>query len=192
MCRAVLPASLLTGRAGSRQRAHTWRACPTAHTCPTADVCLSAHACCFAPGTHAPPQEIDALFKGVKQNCVVYFLDETFEELAYDASTTVMEAVEALAGQIKLENYQTFSLFAVHKVGRLVAAGARGRCHAAGSWGLSPRSTAASRHTTRAGVQPSCRRLCAPCARPSCLITSFCCSQRVPQSRACLPTMSTR
>ncbi|KAL4428851.1 hypothetical protein ABPG77_005289 [Micractinium sp. CCAP 211/92] len=60
-------------------------------------------------------QEIDALFKGVKQNCVVYFLDETFEELTYDASTTVMEAVEALAGQIKLENYQTFSLFAVHK-----------------------------------------------------------------------------
>lgn len=60
-------------------------------------------------------QEIDALFKGVKQNCVVYFLDETFEELAFDASTTVAEAVEALAGQIKLENYQTFSLFAVHR-----------------------------------------------------------------------------
>lgn len=66
-------------------------------------------------------QEIDALFKGVKQNCVVYFLDETFEELAYDASTTVMEAVETLAGQIKLENYQTFSLFAVHKVGAWAA-----------------------------------------------------------------------
>lgn len=47
---------------------------------------------------------------------MVYFLDETFEELQYDASTTVMEAVEALAGQIKLENYQTFSLFAVQKV----------------------------------------------------------------------------
>ena len=62
------------------------------------------------------PQEIDALFKGQKQNCVVYFLDETFEELAYDASSTVAEAVEALAGQIKLENYQTFSLFAVSKV----------------------------------------------------------------------------
>lgn len=27
-----------------------------------------------------------------------------------------MEAVEHLAGQIKLENYQTFSLFMVHKV----------------------------------------------------------------------------
>jgi hypothetical protein len=60
-------------------------------------------------------QEIDALFKGHKQNCVVYFLDETFEELQYDASTTVMEAVEQLASQIKLENYQTFSLFMVHK-----------------------------------------------------------------------------
>lgn len=70
----------------------------------------------------SPPQEIDALFKGQKQNCVVYFLDETFEELQYDASTTVMEAVEHLAGQIKLENYQTFSLFAVSKV-RLLRGG---------------------------------------------------------------------
>lgn len=73
--------------------------------------------CRARPAPWRAPQEIDALFKGVKQNCVVYFLDETFEELTYDASTTVMEAVEALAGQIKLENYQTFSLFAVHKVG---------------------------------------------------------------------------
>lgn len=62
-------------------------------------------------------QEIDALFKGQKQNAVVYFLDETFEELQYDASTTVAEAVEQLAAHIKLENYQTFSLFAVQKVG---------------------------------------------------------------------------
>jgi len=36
--------------------------------------------------------------------------------MQYDASTTVMEAVEQLASQIKLENYQTFSLFMVHKV----------------------------------------------------------------------------
>ena len=63
-------------------------------------------------------QEIDALLKGTRQNCVVYFLDETFEELQYDCSTTVGEAVEVLAGQIKLENYQTFSLFAVQKVRR--------------------------------------------------------------------------
>lgn len=41
----------------------------------------------------------------------------------YDASTTVMEAVEQLASQIKLENYQTFSLFMVHKVGRAGRAG---------------------------------------------------------------------
>ena len=69
--------------------------------------------------------EIDALFKGTKQNCVVYFLDETFEELQYDCSTTVVEAVEALAAQIKLENCQTFSLFAVQKVG-VVAVGRDG------------------------------------------------------------------
>ena len=37
---------------------------------------------------------------------------------SYDSSTTVAEAVESLAHQMKLENYQTFTLFAVHKVGR--------------------------------------------------------------------------
>ena len=55
--------------------------------------------------------EIDALLKGAKASTVVYFLDETFEELSYDMSTTVAEAVEAVAAQIKLEHYQTFSLF---------------------------------------------------------------------------------
>ncbi|KAL6769150.1 hypothetical protein ACKKBF_B17660 [Auxenochlorella protothecoides x Auxenochlorella symbiontica] len=59
--------------------------------------------------------EIDALLKGVRGATVVYFLDETFEEVAYDMSTTVAEAVEAIASQIKLEHYQTFSLFSVHK-----------------------------------------------------------------------------
>lgn len=59
--------------------------------------------------------ELDALLKDNKQTTVVYFLDETFEELSYDTSTTVMEAVEALASHIKLENYQTFSLFVVQK-----------------------------------------------------------------------------
>lgn len=34
---------------------------------------------------------------------------------SYDSSTTVAEAVEMLAQQMKLENYQTFTLFAVHK-----------------------------------------------------------------------------
>lgn len=60
-------------------------------------------------------QEIDALFKGAQSTAVVSFLDETFEELSYDASTTVTEAVTALASQIKLENFSTFTLFAVHK-----------------------------------------------------------------------------
>jgi hypothetical protein len=60
-------------------------------------------------------QEIDALFKGAQSTAVVSFLDETFEELVYDASTTVSEAVVSLAAQIKLENFSTFTLFAVHK-----------------------------------------------------------------------------
>ena len=59
--------------------------------------------------------ELDVMLKGTAQTAIVFFLDETFEELSYDASTTVAEAVEILAGQIKLQNYQTFSLFAVQK-----------------------------------------------------------------------------
>ena len=59
--------------------------------------------------------EMDALLKGNKQTTIVFFLDETFEELAYDSSTTVTEATEALAAQIKLQTYQTFTLFAVFK-----------------------------------------------------------------------------
>lgn len=38
-----------------------------------------------------------------KLNTIVFFLDETFEELAYDVTTTVLEAVEQLAGIIKLQ-----------------------------------------------------------------------------------------
>jgi hypothetical protein len=55
----------------------------------------------------------------LKQTCIVFFLDETFEELQYDSSTSVGEAVQQLASQIKLEAFQTFTLFAVHKVGRV-------------------------------------------------------------------------
>eukprot|EP00890_Picochlorum_soloecismus_P006002 jgi/Picsp_1/6402/NSC_03750-R1_kinesin-like calmodulin binding protein len=65
--------------------------------------------------------EIDALLKGTKQTCIVFFLDETFEELSFDTSTTVIEAVEAVASLIKLQNYQTFSLFAVHKGSKSMA-----------------------------------------------------------------------
>jgi hypothetical protein len=59
--------------------------------------------------------ELDSMLKGTKQTAIAFFLDETFEELTYDASTTVAEAVEAVAEQVKLQNYQTFSLFAVQK-----------------------------------------------------------------------------
>ena len=47
---------------------------------------------------------------------MVFFLDETFEELEYDITTSVLEAVEQLAGLIKLQNYATFTLYEAKKV----------------------------------------------------------------------------
>lgn len=47
--------------------------------------------------------EIEALFMARKLNTIVFFLDETFEELAFDVTTTVLEAVEQLAAIIKLQ-----------------------------------------------------------------------------------------
>ena len=68
-------------------------------------------------------EEIEALLAGRKLTTIVFFLDETFEELEYDVTTTVLEAVEQLAGVIKLENYNTFTLFECRK---LVAAKSAG------------------------------------------------------------------
>lgn len=41
-------------------------------------------------------EEIEALLTGIKLTNVVFFLDETFEEITYDMSTTVADAVEVL------------------------------------------------------------------------------------------------
>ncbi|GLC77793.1 hypothetical protein PLESTB_000955500 [Pleodorina starrii] len=59
--------------------------------------------------------EIDALLNGRQLQAIVFFLDETFEELTYDVTTTVLEAVEQLANLIKLQNYTTFTLFECRK-----------------------------------------------------------------------------
>ena len=48
-------------------------------------------------------EELDALFATRRLVTIVSFLDETFEELSYDVTTTVLEAVEQLAGVIKLQ-----------------------------------------------------------------------------------------
>jgi hypothetical protein len=56
-------------------------------------------------------EEIESLSQAKKLTTIVFFLDETFEELQYDVTTTVLEAVEQLAGIIKLQNYTTFTLF---------------------------------------------------------------------------------
>lgn len=39
-------------------------------------------------------EEIEALFEGRKLITTAYFLDDTFEEITYDVSTTVADAVE--------------------------------------------------------------------------------------------------
>ncbi|KAL5143064.1 Kinesin-like protein KIN-14I [Glycine soja] len=61
-------------------------------------------------------EEIEALLTGRKLTTIVFFLDETFEEITYDMSTTVADAVEELAGLIKLSSYSSFSLFECRKV----------------------------------------------------------------------------
>ncbi|KAK7406972.1 hypothetical protein VNO78_08609 [Psophocarpus tetragonolobus] len=62
------------------------------------------------------PMEIEALLTGKKLTTIVFFLDETFEEITYDMSTTVADAVEELAGIIKLSTYSSFSLFECRKI----------------------------------------------------------------------------
>ena len=43
------------------------------------------------------PKEIEALLTGRKHTTIVFFLDETFEEITYDMSTTVADAVEVFS-----------------------------------------------------------------------------------------------
>ncbi|EFJ53111.1 Kar3 member kinesin-like protein [Volvox carteri f. nagariensis] len=72
-------------------------------------------------------EEIEALLNSRQLTTIVFFLDETFEELTYDVTTTVLEAVEQLANLIKLQNYNTFTLFECRKaVGAKQVGGIRG------------------------------------------------------------------
>lgn len=43
------------------------------------------------------------MFSDRKLTTIVFFLDETFEELEYDLTSSVLEAVEQVAGIIKLQ-----------------------------------------------------------------------------------------
>ena len=60
-------------------------------------------------------EEIEALRADRKLSTIVFFLDETFEELPYGCMTTVGEAVETLSSIIRLQQFQTFSLFESRK-----------------------------------------------------------------------------
>ncbi|XWS47617.1 hypothetical protein CRYUN_Cryun14cG0167600 [Craigia yunnanensis] len=61
-------------------------------------------------------EEIEAILTNRKLTIIVFFLDETFEEITYDIATTVSDAVEELASIIKLSAYSSFSLFECRKV----------------------------------------------------------------------------
>lgn len=63
-------------------------------------------------------EEIEAQLSGQTLTAVVFFLDETFEEVTYGMSTTVADAVIQLAGLIHLTNFETFTLFDSHKARR--------------------------------------------------------------------------
>eukprot|EP00850_Spirogloea_muscicola_P021918 SM000268S09734 [mRNA] locus=s268:656:9156:+ [translate_table: standard] len=67
--------------------------------------------------------EVEALLgSGRPPAVVVHFLDNAFEEVAYDMTTTVAEATEAVAGAIKLVSFQTFGLFEARSAGGRPAA----------------------------------------------------------------------
>ena len=57
------------------------------------------------------PEHFEALRSETRLTTQVYFLDETFEELPYDALTTVADATPSVAGTIRLREYATFGLF---------------------------------------------------------------------------------
>lgn len=61
-------------------------------------------------------EEVEAHLTGKRLTTIVFFLDETFEEITYDMATTAADAVEELAAIIKLTSYSSFSLFECRKV----------------------------------------------------------------------------
>lgn len=44
-------------------------------------------------------EEIEALLEGRKLTTIAYFLDDTFEEITYDMTTTISDAVEVIISQ---------------------------------------------------------------------------------------------
>lgn len=60
-------------------------------------------------------EEIDAALCGQLMKCAVFFLDGNFQELRYDLTTTVSEAIEQLSSKINLQNYSTFALIESNK-----------------------------------------------------------------------------
>lgn len=73
---------------------------------------------CLKRTTRAGPRrmlpssaEISAALKGEKLNTIVFFMDNTFDDLEFEVTATVQEASGIVAAGLKLENYKSFTLF---------------------------------------------------------------------------------
>lgn len=56
-------------------------------------------------------EEIEALLTGRKLTTIVFFLDETFEEITYDMATTVADAVEVIYPLSRFYSHLDYVLF---------------------------------------------------------------------------------
>jgi hypothetical protein len=71
-----------------------------------ASAAVLSRSCANGPRKTLPaPEEIDAALCGQLMKAAVFFLDGNFQELRYDPTTTVGEAVAQLAAKIGLQNY---------------------------------------------------------------------------------------
>ncbi|KAJ7555016.1 hypothetical protein O6H91_05G018800 [Diphasiastrum complanatum] len=76
------------------------------------------HSTKVGPRLTLPTQEeIEAFLTGRRLMAVIYFLDETFSEISYGMTTTVIGAVEEVAARIKLSTPNSFGLFELRQVG---------------------------------------------------------------------------
>eukprot|EP00210_Caulerpa_lentillifera_P009194 g8766.t1 len=69
-----------------------------------------------AKNTVPSTANIIRLKNSLTYSCIVFFLDDTFEEITYKKTTTVSQAVKQLADIIGLKNYETFTLFVSKRV----------------------------------------------------------------------------
>lgn len=64
-------------------------------------------------------EEIEALLTGRKLTTIVFFLDETFEEITYDMATTVADAVEVFHPLLSFSHISIYDYMSICCTGKL-------------------------------------------------------------------------